>query len=811
MPNSSDPSGRMKSRSKRTAFPTLESLEGRSLLAPFVRPGGAIRIQPATNRPHVVQISQTTIPARNGPQSVYLVSVKVGPRTTNTMYRNLTSITYRGSRLNDHVTNLTNVPITAFGNAGNDTLIGGSGADMLDGGPGADVLIGNGGIDTIIFDSTDTVDHGGPYLKPLVTSTIPGIDVEAVEGTGGTRLAWFNFELSETLAVPVSIEYETVAGTAEAGVDFQPTRGKLIIPAGQRTGTVSVPIVTDSIHEPDEQFSLRLFDVQPPGVVLSKSLVRALIHNDDVQVIPEPVEDFDRSHWIDESFKVFEFVPHRAHTGIALDFDFSAYEVHNRNLQWTLEHGPAGMAIQVAGDRAKLTWMPPQEEGSFPVSVLVRNSETSETRRLAWSIRVDSSEFLFVSPNGSDTNAGSVGQPLRTVRAALDRILAGSTAEVPVAGKTILLRGGTYTNNASHDDYSIFYRRFLADAPLEIRSAPGEWAVIDRQGLFQGIALESTAHVRVTDLEIINSTIQPGQTSTAAGLSSLYSDQILFQNVTVRNTKGPQSINVTGIYAKAADFDTTGSLVVVDGCSSFDNGEANSLVTNNFSNFEFFSIGNAEDEIWSLNNLSKGSTVGFKVKHSGGGRLVIDDCRAEGGIHGFHAAGPLVSIRHSISLNSAGHGIYLAPDNGPSNPTLVENNTIVNAPRSGIFVNYDPMTPETVIRNNLIVNFLAPAGTGEDDNRLMQLWIRKSDAAQRPLFVENNVFFSLSPQNIIRQGDVHPAYNLSFEQWRTSRESSARFLDPLFVNLATGNLTPRNASLSLPGRRYIGAIRPLSD
>ena len=59
----------------------------------------------------------------------------------------------------------------------------------------------------------------------------------------------------------VSVDYATeVTGddNATSGLDFTATSGRLVILAGQKSGTVTVPVLNDTLDEPDETFTLRL-------------------------------------------------------------------------------------------------------------------------------------------------------------------------------------------------------------------------------------------------------------------------------------------------------------------------------------------------------------------------------------------------------------------------------------------------------------------------------------------------------------------------------------------------------------------------
>jgi hypothetical protein len=56
----------------------------------------------------------------------------------------------------------------------------------------------------------------------------------------------------------VTVAYATSNGTATAGSDYQAASGTLTIPAGQTTGTITVPVNGDRLGEPDETFFVNL-------------------------------------------------------------------------------------------------------------------------------------------------------------------------------------------------------------------------------------------------------------------------------------------------------------------------------------------------------------------------------------------------------------------------------------------------------------------------------------------------------------------------------------------------------------------------
>ena len=81
----------------------------------------------------------------------------------------------------------------------------------------------------------------------------------------------------------VSVDWTTAdsAGDAAAvaGEDYTAASGTLTIPAGDATGTISVPVMDDDLHEGDETFTVRLSDESDVRLVVSSAT--GTIKNDD--------------------------------------------------------------------------------------------------------------------------------------------------------------------------------------------------------------------------------------------------------------------------------------------------------------------------------------------------------------------------------------------------------------------------------------------------------------------------------------------------------------------------------------------------
>lgn len=118
--------------------------------------------------------------------------------------------------------------------------------------------------------ATGSVDSGKEFnLEPTATSggggggggsTEPTVsigDARVAEGDSGATLS-FPVTVANPTAQPVTVSYATSNGTATAGNDYTSTSGDLTIPAGQTTGQIDVPILSDTVEESDETMTVTL-------------------------------------------------------------------------------------------------------------------------------------------------------------------------------------------------------------------------------------------------------------------------------------------------------------------------------------------------------------------------------------------------------------------------------------------------------------------------------------------------------------------------------------------------------------------------
>ena len=86
----------------------------------------------------------------------------------------------------------------------------------------------------------------------------------------------------------ISIDYEIVDGTAKLGLDYEvhdAQSSSLIIPAGQLSGSIEIPIIQDAIDESDELFSVHFLGLTE-GAKLIEDKIDITIENSFVQSGP---------------------------------------------------------------------------------------------------------------------------------------------------------------------------------------------------------------------------------------------------------------------------------------------------------------------------------------------------------------------------------------------------------------------------------------------------------------------------------------------------------------------------------------------
>jgi Calx-beta domain-containing protein len=106
------------------------------------------------------------------------------------------------------------------------------------------------------------------------------------EGDSGTSVAELAVTLASAAVQPTTIGYSTADFSAVSGADYVATSGNLVIPTGQTTGTISVPIVGDTTAEKVEAFYVNLTTTDNGSLDPTKKQAAIGIFDNDEAPLP---------------------------------------------------------------------------------------------------------------------------------------------------------------------------------------------------------------------------------------------------------------------------------------------------------------------------------------------------------------------------------------------------------------------------------------------------------------------------------------------------------------------------------------------
>jgi hypothetical protein len=126
-----------------------------------------------------------------------------------------------------------------------------------------------------------------PGTAPPPPPPLPSVQIgnaSATEGTATPGVASFIVTLSAPSALPVQVDYATVAGSAVAGADFVAVTGTATIAAGALTTTIPVTLVADAVPESTEAFQVTL--ANPLNATIADAVGDGAIVDDDAAAGP---------------------------------------------------------------------------------------------------------------------------------------------------------------------------------------------------------------------------------------------------------------------------------------------------------------------------------------------------------------------------------------------------------------------------------------------------------------------------------------------------------------------------------------------
>jgi hypothetical protein len=130
--------------------------------------------------------------------------------------------------------------------------------------------------------STATIGDGsgvGTIVNDDAQPTVKISDASTAEGNKGTKQMIFHVSLNHASALPVTVHYTTVEGTAKAGSDFVSKTGTVTFAPGQLHKNISVQIKGDKVKEKNESFIVTLYDAS--NATISDPNGSGVIRNDD--------------------------------------------------------------------------------------------------------------------------------------------------------------------------------------------------------------------------------------------------------------------------------------------------------------------------------------------------------------------------------------------------------------------------------------------------------------------------------------------------------------------------------------------------
>ena len=131
---------------------------------------------------------------------------------------------------------------------------------------------------TLSFAANATIDAATADGTVIDNDGAPQLSIVGAAGGEGDVVD-FVVTLAGSSAQTVTVSYGTKDGTAVAGEDYQASEGVLTFAPGESSGTVSVSLVDDSVHEPTETFTVTLSSPENADIALAGAVGR--IADDD--------------------------------------------------------------------------------------------------------------------------------------------------------------------------------------------------------------------------------------------------------------------------------------------------------------------------------------------------------------------------------------------------------------------------------------------------------------------------------------------------------------------------------------------------
>jgi len=167
--------------------------------------------------------------------------------------------------------------LRAMSTDGNTAVIVGEGGTILTSTDGTTWSPATSGVVTILsgvtFGGNHFVTVGEQVANTAVVLTSerpPGIfwSAQSIDHSEANPSATVTVARTGSLASAATINYSTVAGSAQAGIDFTSSSGMAMFDIGENQAQISIPITNNPEAEPPESFEVILSDPDPASLVL---------------------------------------------------------------------------------------------------------------------------------------------------------------------------------------------------------------------------------------------------------------------------------------------------------------------------------------------------------------------------------------------------------------------------------------------------------------------------------------------------------------------------------------------------------------
>ena len=443
------------------------------------------------------------------------------------------------------------------------------------------------------------------------------------------------------------------------------------------------------------------------------------------------------------------------------------------------------------------------------------------------------SKIYYVSPNGSDGNAGTMNSPFKTITAALNKA---------VAGDTVMARGGTYNEKIS------FPKSGTSDKNITLKAYAGEKPVIDGSTITVSgwTALVTFAGVRYITLEgfdICNLFSSAFNTDPEGIAINGNSKDITIKNCNIYNIKSSATLNnwrsghaifVIGNGTAAI------SNLVITGCTVHDTQTGTSENITLAGNIDGFTIShntmyntenigiiiaggdNLNPTGNAATNFARNGVVSDNVLYNISMANSVDVWGANNyGAIAIYVCGGANTIveRNKVYNSDRGIGLVSESKTYATRSTIVRNNFVYNCWRTGIYMgdylNYVGAGTKScyVVNNTLFQNDRVTGAFGEiegeirltencDSNviknnivyaRPTDVFVHKYTSTGSNNIIDNNLYYTTGTAKWIWNGTDYT----DFAAWKTACSgdgNSTNGTDPLLINATSPDLHIQSAS-----------------